>query len=271
MEGRVEGADGHGGAVHLLEETGEVGPLHGQELLEGARVVGDELAVLLLDLGQLLAELGGLRALGLVEPRLELGGEIEAPLSAGGGEDHLHHVGQTVLGEEHVLGAAEADAAGPEGKGHLGVARDVGVGPDPEPADLVGPGQELLELLVERRLLGLELARHDLQDLGGARGQLLQDDVAGGAVDRDDVAFLQGPAGDLQGLALGVDVQGAAAHHRGLAHLPAHDRGVRGHAAGRGEDALGHAHAVDVVRDRLHAHQDARACPSATRSRLRRP
>jgi hypothetical protein len=39
-------------ALHLLEEAREVGALHGQELLEGARVVGDELAVLLLDLAR---------------------------------------------------------------------------------------------------------------------------------------------------------------------------------------------------------------------------
>jgi hypothetical protein len=62
-------------------------------------------------------------------------------------------VGQPVLGEEHVLGAAEADAARAEGEGDLGVARDVRVGADAQPPDLVRPAEQLLELLVERRLL----------------------------------------------------------------------------------------------------------------------
>ena len=40
---------------------------------------------------------------------------------------------EAVLGEEHVLGAAQADALGAERVGDLGVARDVGVGADAEP------------------------------------------------------------------------------------------------------------------------------------------
>jgi hypothetical protein len=35
------------------------------------------------------------------------------------GQDHLHHVGQAVLGEEHVLGPAEADARAPKAKATL--------------------------------------------------------------------------------------------------------------------------------------------------------
>ena len=37
VERRIEGADRHGVAVHLLEEPGEVGPLHRQELLQSRR------------------------------------------------------------------------------------------------------------------------------------------------------------------------------------------------------------------------------------------
>ena len=44
------------------------------------------------------------------------------------------------------------------------------------------------------------------------------------------------------------DLQRAGADDRRLAHLPADDRGVRGHAAGRRQDALRDVHAVNVVR-----------------------
>ena len=43
-------------------------------------------------------------------------------------QNHGLHVLDAVLGEEHVLGAAQADAFGAELAGRLGVARDVGVG-----------------------------------------------------------------------------------------------------------------------------------------------
>ena len=112
-------------------------------------------------------------------------------LPARGGEDHLHDVRQPLRAEEHVLGAAEADAAGAEAERHLGVLRHVGVGADAEPAHLVGPAQQLLELLVDGRLLGLELALDHLDHLGGARRQRGQHDLAGRAVDRDRVAFLE--------------------------------------------------------------------------------
>ena len=48
--------------------------------------------------------------------------------------------GNPVLGEEHVLGAAEADAVGAERASLLRIARNVGIGADAEvAAELVGP------------------------------------------------------------------------------------------------------------------------------------
>ncbi len=51
------------------------------------------------------------------------------------GENHGAHVLDAVFGKEHVLGAAEADAFGAECTSLFGVARNVGVGADAEPAD----------------------------------------------------------------------------------------------------------------------------------------
>ena len=67
------------------------------------------------------------------------------------GEDHLLHDRQPLLAEEHVLGAAEADALGAELAGARGVLRVVGVRAHLQPAQLVGPAEDRLEVLVDLR------------------------------------------------------------------------------------------------------------------------
>ena len=92
------------------------------------------------------------------------------------GEDHLADGADALLVEEHVLGAAEPDALGAEAARGAGVERRVGVGAHLHRADVVGPGHQLAELAGERRAHG---------------GDGALEDVAGAAVDRDDVALLE--------------------------------------------------------------------------------
>ena len=197
--------------------------------------------------------LGGV---GVRELLLEAAQNRHSLLALGRREDHRDHVRQAFAREEHVLGAAQADPLRAEGERRLRVLRDVRVGADAEPLHVVGPRKQLRELLIDRRLLGLERAVHDLQHLGGRRGEGLEHHLAGRAVDGDDLAFADHPVAHRHGLVLGVDRQRRAADHRGLAHLTADHGRVRRHAAGRGEDALRHVHAVDVVGNRLHADED---------------
>ncbi len=83
-----------------------------------------------------------------------------------------------VLGEEHVLGAAQADALGAELAGDLGVARDVRVGAHAElAAELVGPAHEL--------------GQNAGGGIGSMRVGLTGEHFTGGAVERNPVAFLQ--------------------------------------------------------------------------------
>ena len=90
---------------------------------------------------------------------------------------------------------------------------------------------------------------------------LAGEDFTGRTVERQPVAFLEG-----QVLAVGerddnlllvlVHRDGAGAGDAGDAHAARYHRRVAGHAAARRENALGHFHAVDVVRHGLGAHQD---------------
>ena len=97
---------------------------------------------------------------------------------------------------------------------------------------------------------------HDLQDLAGLRRDLRDLHLAGQAVERDEVALLDGLATDAELPGALVDVERARAHHRRLAHLPADDGGVRRHATGGGQDPLRDEHPVNVVGDGLPAHEN---------------
>ena len=66
------------------------------------------------------------------------------------GHDHLAHRVDPVALEEHVLGAAQADALGAEGDGDRRLVGLVGVGPDAQLPRLVRPLHEELEVLIDR-------------------------------------------------------------------------------------------------------------------------
>ena len=81
-----------------------------------------------------------------------------------------------VLGHEHVLGPAQADALRAELARPLGVLGRVGVGAHVQAAHLVGPPQHRCEVLVDARL-------HQRHVVDG--------DPAPGPVDGDAVALVQ--------------------------------------------------------------------------------
>ncbi len=106
-------------------------------------------------------------------------------LSVGQGRERLAFV-LGILGKDHpadqrqsgaeklVFGPAQPDALGAQPHGARRVSRGVGVGPHPEPAVVVGPAEQDVEL-----------------GGGGCRANLdrADVDVAGASVNGDDVAF----------------------------------------------------------------------------------
>ncbi len=123
----------------------------------------------------------------LVVHRPEQSGEV-APLERqeggdrlptfGGGRcgDHPLHDRKTVGGEEHVLGPAQSDALSTVGACPFGLDRIVGVGPDTQHTELVGPVENGGQPFVV--------------DVGRGGGYLAQVHVSGGAIDRDPFAFV---------------------------------------------------------------------------------
>ncbi len=156
------------------------------------------------------------------------------------GEDHALHDRKPVA-EEHVLGAAETDAFGAE-LARLGrVLGKIRVRADLHRAELVGPTEDDPE---------------GTRRLGRDHRDRAQHDLAGVAVDRDDVALVHDDAACLELLRLHVDLHGLGAADRGRAHPARDHRRVRHQAAARRQDALGRDHAVQVVGRRLGSHED---------------
>ena len=155
-------------------------------------------------------------------------------------QDHRPHVLDAVAFEEHVLGAAQADALGAELAGPLGILRRVGVRANLQRAILVGPVHHRGEVAGELRRLRGDRAGHHF---------------AGRAVDRERVVVRERLAADfdLAGLLVDRDLAGAG----DAAAAPAagdHGRVAR-HAAGAGENADGRVHALDVFGVRFLAHE----------------
>jgi hypothetical protein len=88
----------------------------------------------------------------------------ERPLARGAvrGEDHLAHRQDAARLEEHVLGAAQADALGPELTRHARVRRRVGVRSHRQRPDPVGPAHQLGEGAAERGRHHRDLTLHHL-------------------------------------------------------------------------------------------------------------
>ena len=142
-----------------------------------------------------------------------------------------------------MLGARQADAFGAELARGLGVERGFGVSAHAHAAHFVGPGHELGEVAGQ--------ARFD-------HGHGADEDLAGGAIERDGLAGADANAAGAEGLRAVVDGEAAGAGDAGAAHAAGDHGGVAGHAAAGGDDALGGVHAVDVLGAGLDAHQDHR-------------
>lgn len=218
--------------AHLLRQLLDVRLLGGQELVQRGIEIADGHRAGAHD------AVHGLKV-ALLE-RLDLR-QCDLALLDGAGADHLADGLDAVLGEEHMLGAAQADALGAEVDRLLRVARVVGIGLNVQAAGSIGPAHETVEILVA--------GGGDGRDLTGV-------DVAGAAVEGDPVALREAVAIDLKDFIRIADADAvviAAAGDAAGAHAAGDDGRVAGHAAAHGQDALRDLHAHDVLGAGLEA------------------
>ena len=143
--------------------------------------------------------------------------------------------------EEHVLGPAKADAFRAQGQCLFDVGRGVRVGFDLQHFHFVDPFHEGAEFSSQSRIL--------LSDGAGV-------DSSGCAVDRQQVALVQGHIIDDDGFVIFIDDRCRAAGDTAFAQTAGHDRGVRSHAAACCQDAFRTHHTGQILRRCFAADQD---------------
>ena len=153
-------------------------------------------------------------------------------------EDHLTHGVDAFLAEEHVLGAAQADALRAPGARVRGLVGRVRVGAHSQAPPVIGDRHQAFEGLPDLVLARLGVAGASLLEHRLLQRQLAHEDVAGEAVDRDRVAFLHGRAVRVErtGCEVDLDLVGTADRRDALATRD--HGGVRVRAARRREDPL---------------------------------
>ena len=158
-------------------------------------------------------------------------------------EDHVLDDRQPLSLAEHVLGTRETDAFRAELACEAAFTRRVGVDPHAEAAALVGPREELDQLLL-------------LAEVRGDRRELAGEHLAGRPVDGDRVALLDDLAVDAHLALLKIDVERGDSGDAGQAQTARDDGRVRGRTAARCQDSRRRDHSVEVVRTCLGAHED---------------
>ena len=157
------------------------------------------------------------------------------------GQDHALHDGQALRLEEHVLGAAQADAYGAVGAGAAGILGIIGIGPHLQaggrPAARRTCGCRAWRRSHPPRSAG-SAGRSVLRCLGATVGILPTEDFAGGAIHGDPFAFFDHLVANGHLALFQVDLDGGSADHAGDAELAGNHSGVGGGAAFAGQKPL---------------------------------
>ena len=141
-----------------------------------------------------------------------------------------------------MLRPSETDPLGTELACETAFLRRVRVDPDAEGAALVGPHEQLDELLLFAEV------RLD-------RRELTEEDLAGRSVDRDRVALAHDLVADTHLPLREIDVERRDAGDAREAQTARDDRGMTGRAAAGRQDAGRRDHPVEVVGTRFGAHE----------------
>src|SRR5581483_936714 len=155
------------------------------------------------------------------------------------------HNGRALLLHKHVLGAAQADTLSSKGDGALGIAWIVGIGPDTQAAECVGPVQQLLEV-------------NFFVKVGFDRLDDARKNFTGSAINGDVVAFFDHGirANNAEQALFFADTNAFAASDTGQTKSACYHSCVAGSAAACCQDTLSNEHPMHIIRASLRAYQE---------------
>ena len=157
------------------------------------------------------------------------------------GKNHLADGRYPILMEEHVLGPAKSDTFRAQGQGLSDVGRGIRIGFDLQHFHFVDPVHEGAEFAAQSRVL--------LGDFAGV-------DSAGCAIDRKQVALVQGDVIDDNCFVFFIDDGCGTAGHTAFSQTAGDDCRVRSHAAACRQDAFRTHHTGQILRRCFAADQD---------------
>ena len=156
------------------------------------------------------------------------------------GQNHLAHGHNFVAAKEHVLGTAQSDTLCTKATRHTCIMRSVGIGAHVHPRLFVGQLHEFAKIAAELRLAGFDAAFIYL---------------ASRAIQRNEVAFVEGDVAHGYCAVLIVNLYGTCARNTAFTHTAGHNSCVAGHTAAGSEDTLSHIHTLEVFGRGFDAHQ----------------
>ena len=140
-----------------------------------------------------------------------------------GRENHLTHGINAVTFKEHVFCAGKADTLSTESDSVLSLLRIIGIGADLHARSLGTPCHELVEAFeFLSGLSGLVTMDHARDDFGRSCFQLTSINNTAGAVDREEVTFVEGLTRDRNSLLVIIDLQCRGTANANFTHLTSH-------------------------------------------------
>jgi len=164
------------------------------------------------------------------------------------GENHLPHGVDAVAFKKHMLRSGQPDSFRTKGNGFFGLVRLVGIGPDLQAPEFIGPAEQRDIVLVDLRALGGKaLVDEHPQNFRRPGRDLPRKDFSCRTIQGKVLSLTNNAVADGHAAASIIDLECPTADDTDLPHLAGYQGRVRGHSSPGSEDPAGSVHATNII------------------------